>query len=261
MSSKTQDSLKISLVQVDLHWEDKRANLAMIEDKISLLKSSDIIILPEMYTTGFSMATDRLAEPWEGSYTLYWMKEMAISKGADIVGSFIVRLDQQYYNRLAWVAPEGKVWYYDKRHLFTLAGEQNHYTRGEDRLIIERKGWKIMPLVCYDVRFPVWSRNTENVDLMIYVANFPAKRIDAWTSLLKARAIENQAYVAAVNIVGENDGISYCGGSYIYDYNGQILADCGDKANICTTTITMEEKQNFTKRFAFLQDQDVFEVK
>lgn len=252
--------LTISLIQTALHWEDKRENLRAFEEKILAADSSDIIILPEMFTTGFSMNNVKLAESWEGSYTLYWMKEMARRSGADIVGSYIVSVDDKYYNRLAWVASDGETWSYDKRHLFTLAGEHNHYTGGTERLIVERFGWKILPLVCYDVRFPVWSRNDGSIDLMVYVSNFPDKRKDAWTTLLKARAIENQVYVAAVNIVGENDGISYSGGSYVYDFNGQLLVDCTDADEVTSVCIDKEDQQKFRKRFAFLQDKDQFKM-
>lgn len=254
-------TLHITLIQTTLEWENKRANLSMLESKICSITDTDLIVLPEMFTTGFSMNNVPLAENWNGSYTKWWMQEISKTVGADLVGSFIVKENEKYYNRLAWVTPEGEVFHYDKRHLFSLAGEHNYYTPGKDRVIIERFGWKFMPLICYDVRFPIWSRNDLDIDTYIYIANFPAKRKKAWISLLQARAIENQSYVIGVNIVG-NDGknIEYKGGSFIFDFEGESVLDCGEESNIQSLSLSKESQHTFRSKFDFLQDRDKFTV-
>lgn len=254
-------NINVCLIQSSLEWENKRANLTHFESLIRKIKNQNIIVLPEMFTTGFSMDKERLAEQWPSSYTLIWMKRMAQNTGADIVGSFIAKEDAQYFNRLSWVTPQGDVWSYDKRHLFTLAGEHNHYTAGTDRLIVERFGWRFMPLVCYDVRFPVWSRNDRSIDAMIYIANFPDKRKLAWQTLLNARAIENQTFVVGVNITGKDGkGIEYSGGSYIYDYNGDLVLDCESENTILSATLNIDDLHSYRTKFAFLQDKDEFKL-
>lgn len=253
--------LTISLVQTEIHWEDKRTNLQNLEGLILSASKSDVILLPETFSTGFTMSNKEFAESWEGSFTRHWMYEMARRCQADIAGSFLVEENEKYYNRFTWVTPDRQDWHYNKRHLFTLAGEDRHYTQGAERVIIDRYGWKIMPQVCYDVRFPVWSRNDGTVDLMVYVANFPDKRKEAWTTLLKARAIENQCYVVGVNVVGEAGGIKYSGGSYIFDFTGKAILDCGEGQKVASADIDLESLQEFRKKFAFLQDRDEFDLK
>lgn len=255
------EKLNIALIQSQLKWEDKRNNLASFEKKIMKVNGADIIILPEMFTTGFSMHNEAYGEVWEGSYTRWWMQEIALRTGSDIIGSFIVKEGDNYYNRLVWATPQGTDYHYDKRHLFSLAGEHNHYTAGQERKVIERYGWRIMPLVCYDVRFPVWSRNDQEIDAYIYIANFPAKRKSAWENLLKARSIENQAYTIGVNIVGKDgNDIEYNGGSYLFNYNGEVLVDCESASAIHSGVMDKIELISFRKKFNFLQDQDNFTV-
>lgn len=253
------ENLRVSLVQTALHWEDKAANLAHFEEQLaSLAGHTDLIILPEMFTTGFSMQPEKLAESMDGS-TMQWLTQQAQTLDAAVTGSFIAEEHGKYYNRLVWMRPNGTFDTYDKRHLFTFADEHLYYQAGTQRLIVDWHGWKICPLICYDLRFPVWSRNTENYDILIYVANFPERRSDAWKALLVARAIENQAYTLGVNRIG-NDGndIYYAGDSGLIDYAGQVVHQVSHVENIFTTTLSRSSLVDFRKRFAFLQDQDKF---
>lgn len=251
------ENLRITLVQSNLFWEDKNANLKHFESLLKpLAKQTDLIILPEMFTTGFSMNTLKLAELMSGT-TVKWLKKQANLLSAAIIGSCIITESGQYYNRLIWVEPNGSIQYYDKRHLFSFANEHEHYTAGEKHLLVEYKGWKIMPLICYDLRFPVWSRNTVDYDLLIYIANFPEKRSFAWKQLLTARAIENQAYTIGVNRIGEDGkGIAYAGDSCLLAFSGKTLLDLKDKEIINTISLSYTEQQDFRKQFAFLQDRD-----
>ncbi|KAA3632908.1 MAG: amidohydrolase, partial [Bacteroidetes bacterium] len=207
-------ALRLSIVQDHLAWEQKQQNLKHFSKVLSPLKGeTDLIVLPEMFTTGFSMNAEKLAETMEGP-TVQWLKKQAADLSAAIMGSCIIRDMGKFYNRLLFVTPEGKTFYYDKRHLFSFAGEHEYYTGGTHRILIPYKGWKIMPQICYDLRFPVWSRNTDDYDLLIYVANFPDKRRFAWQQLLTARAIENQVYTIGVNRIGlDENGIEYSGDS------------------------------------------------
>ncbi|MEO1624345.1 MAG: amidohydrolase [Bacteroidota bacterium] len=249
--------LRISLIQSPLHWEQPAANRALFDQKLAGLKGqTDLVVLPEMFTTGFSMNAVDMAENMEGP-SLEWMHRQARELEAVVTGSLIIEDKGQYYNRLLWVQPDGRQHTYDKRHLFTLAGEHRHYSGGQERLIVEYKGWKICPLICYDLRFPVWSRNTVDYDLLIYVANFPAKRSLAWKTLLQARAIENLAYTIGVNRVGtdEND-IYYSGDSSLIDYEGNILFQQADEEAIFTTSLSYQAQQSFRQRFNFLADRD-----
>ncbi|HEX8040391.1 MAG TPA: nitrilase-related carbon-nitrogen hydrolase, partial [Chryseosolibacter sp.] len=203
--------LKVTLIQSDLHWEDIEANLAMFEEKVwQIGNTTDVIVLPEMFTTGFTMAAQKLAEHMN-MRTFKWMKQMADQTGALMLGSYIVRVHDKYFNRLLWMEPGGNFKTYDKRHLFRMAGENKVYSPGESLLIGTWKGWRICPLVCYDLRFPVWSRNRWdarnhrlNYDLLVYVANWPTTRIGAWDILLRARAIENLSYAVGVNRIGQD---------------------------------------------------------
>jgi omega-amidase len=253
------ENLRVSLVQTALHWEDKAANLAHFEEQLaSLAGHTDLIILPEMFTTGFSMQPEKLAESMDG-VTMQWLAQQAQALNSVITGSFIAEEHGKYYNRLVWMRPDGTFHTYDKRHLFTFADEHLHYQAGTQRLIVDWQGWKICPLICYDLRFPVWSRNTENYDILIYVANFPERRSDAWKALLIARAIENQAYTLGANRIG-NDGndIYYAGDSGLIDYAGQVVHQVSHVENIFTTTLSRSSLVDFRKRFAFLQDRDKF---
>jgi predicted amidohydrolase len=254
--------LRLSFVQEDLFWEDKQKNLNYFDQKLTTLKEvTDLVILPEMFTTGFSMQAKELAETMDGT-TVQWLKKQAARLSSAIMGSCIIVEGDNYYNRLLFVTPEGNIHHYDKRHLFSFAGEHHHYTAGKDRLLIDYQGWKIMPLICYDLRFPVWSRNTDYYDLLIYVANFPDKRRFAWEQLLTARAIENQAYTVGVNRIGKDGkGIEYSGNSQCIDYSGWMLSDAESKSIVKTIELSYSAQQSFRRQFAFLPDRDMFEIK
>jgi len=256
--------LQIALIQSDLHWENTEANLAMFEEKIWQIKNQpDLIILPEMFTTGFSMHPQEMAEPAR-TKTFRWMQQQASQTKAVIIGSYIVQENGQFFNRLCAVYPDGGAYFYDKRHLFTLAGEDKDYTAGTERLIIKIKGWRIMPLVCYDLRFPVWARaqkqpdNLYEYDLLLYVANWPKPRILAWDTLLSARAIENTAYCVGVNRTGTDGvGAEYIGHSAAYNYKGEQMI-FSEKEEILETSLTHHDLETFRKRFPFQADGDGF---
>ena len=256
------NDLTISLVQSNLHWENVEANLKQFDQQLSSLKGkTDLIILPEMFTTGFSMNPEKLAENMKGQ-TVSWMKNKASELGAAICGSLIIEENSRYFNRLIFMHPEGHFFTYDKRHLFTLGKENEHYTPGINRLVVSLKGWKIMPLICYDLRFPVWSRNDRAYDLLVYVANWPEPRRNAWKSLLIGRAIENQAYTVGVNRVGKDGtGANYTGDSCLIDYSGEVLFSASKSENIFTTTISKSDQQSFRSKLEFLADRDNFEIK
>ncbi len=259
--------MKVALIQADLHWENIEANLAMFEEKIWQIKSGpDIIVLPEMFTTGFTMQAKALAEPMN-SKTFRWMKQQAAQTKAAVMGSYIVAEKGQYFNRFVAMLPDGKFYQYDKRHLFALAGEAGDYTAGTERLVFEWKGWKICPMICYDLRFPVWARNkwegdAAAFDLLVYVANWPAPRVNAWDTLLQARAIENLSYCIGVNRTG-TDGVhaEYLGHSAVYNYKGQQLAFNEGEQTILETALNYEEMAAFRKRFPFYLEADTFEIK
>ncbi|MCF2874632.1 MULTISPECIES: amidohydrolase [unclassified Tenacibaculum] len=257
MNSKT---LKIALIQADLVWENPTKNRNRFQEKIMAISDTiDLIILPEMFTTGFSMTPENIAETMEGN-TVNWMLKLAKEKNCAITGSIIITENSNYYNRLLFVHPSGKIDSYDKKHTFTLAGEHEVYTAGKTKKIIDYKGWKICPLICYDLRFPVWARNTENYDLLLYVASWPKPRIEAWDTLLKARAIENMSYTIGVNRVGvDANNYEYNGNSVAYD----MLGNCVDKKNdneevSIIIELDKESQLKVRNRFRFLEDQDNF---
>ncbi len=258
--------LTISLIQADLHWEEIDANLAMFEEYIWSIDSTDLIILPEMFTTGFSMNAGALAEP-PGGKTFKWMRQMASQKKSAITGSYIVREKGNFFNRLYFVFPNGTSTYYDKKHLFTLAKENETYTPGTERKVVEYQGWKINLLICYDLRFPVWARSrlqqstAYEYDLLVYVANWPDARVNAWDALLKARAIENLSYCAGVNRVG-TDAFpkDYTGHSAAYDFAGNQLVFSSKKTEVLTTVLKAKELQDFRARFSFQEDADDFTI-
>lgn len=256
------EDLRLTIVQTHLKWEDRLANrqrLAALLDPLA--GQTDLIILPEMFTTGFSMNAVELSEPMDGP-TIAWLKERAQATGAVVTGSFIARAGQAYFNRLLWMQPDGTYEYYDKRHLFTLAQEQNTYSPGNRRLVATLQGWRILPLICYDLRFPAWSRNTVDFDLLLYVANWPERRNHAWKSLLIARAIENLSYTVGVNRIGEDgNGIVYSGDSSLIDYSGQLRYRVSYCEDVFTTTLSYQEQAEFRRKFAFLNDRDVFFIK
>ena len=259
--------LRISMIQTDLHWEQPAANMAMFEEKIwAQVKDVDVIVLPEMFTTGFSMNAATLAEP-PRTNTYKWMHQIAKQKSALVIGSYMAKDGGHYYNRLYAVFPDGQSEYYDKRHLFALGEEDKYYKRGEQNTIINWKGWKICPLICYDLRFPTWARNKYDngifdYDLLIYVANWPKPRIESWNTLLKARAIENQSFVAGVNRIGTDEvGHHYSGNSGIYDFLGNTLDFGQDHDTIVSSSLNGDSMVEFRTKYPFLKDSDKFEIK
>jgi len=256
--------LTVSFIQAELYWHDAAANRAAFGAALATLPgSTDLIVLPEMFTTGFSMEAAALAETMQGP-TVAWMKEQAAARQAVLTGSVIIEENGAYYNRLLWVRPDGSLSTYDKRHLFTLAGEQHTYTPGGTRLVEEWRGWRICPLVCYDLRFPVWSRNQAAApfDLLLYVANWPAVRRTAWSTLLRARAIENVACALGVNRLGRDGlGHDYSGDSALIDARGNYLVEAHEHAGAFTHTLQRAELDDFRSKFAALHDADAFELK
>ena len=270
-------TLTITGIQSTLHWENKKANLQMFEEKIfSISQKTEVVVLPEMFSTGFSMQPKKLAETMEGE-TLEWMKRVAARKKIILTGSLIIKDStpggEAYYNRLVWVLPNGQVGHYDKRHLFAYGDEDQHYTPGEKRLISSVNGWKINLLVCYDLRFPVWSRQASPLtplqrrreesaleyDVLIYVANWPERRVHAWTTLLRARAIENQCYVIGVNRTGDDGNkIHYTGESMAIDPMGEILYHKKDEEDIFTVTLDRSVLEKTREKFPFWKDADKF---
>lgn len=260
--------LTVAILQSDLHWENVDANLAMFEEKIwSISEPVDLIVLPEMFNTGFSMTPEKLAEV-PGLKTHKWLLQMASQKKALVGGSYIVKEGTDYFNRFFMAFPDGTYQTYDKRHLFSLAKEEMFFKGGTERLIFEYKAWKICPLVCYDLRFPAWAKNrfdetqqTFDYDLLIYVASWPKPRIAAWDTLLKARAIENQAYTLGCNRIGEDgNGYAYVGHSGIYDYLGEQLDFIQDQEGIIIQKLNQSAQNEFRTKFPFVADSDQFSI-
>jgi predicted amidohydrolase len=252
--------LKISLIQAPLEWESPDNNrMAFSERMVPLRGNTDLIILPEMFTTGFTMQPENISKQ-EGLKSLDWMREEAKAANAAICGSIAFEEDGRFYNRLYFISPEGREWAYNKRHTFTLAGEDKVYTAGQERILIEYRGFKICPLICYDLRFPVWSRNVDGYDLLIYVANWPAKRVQAWDALLKARAIENMAYCAGVNRVGTDvNGHEYTGHSAVYDCLGNSLA-YSEENTVLHAVLNKDALKETRASLRFLNDRDSFSL-
>lgn len=255
-----QNSLHISCVQFDVSWESIKTNLSKIDALINGLET-DLIVLPEMFSTGFSMKPERCAETMKGE-SISWMKKTAHEQNTAIMGSLIIAENGDYYNRLIFVYPKGEIEFYDKRHLFTLAGEDKVYTAGNSKMIVDYLGWKICPMICYDLRFPVWSRNTEEYDILLYVANWPKPRISAWDTLLKARAIENMSYVVGVNRIGEDgNNLSYVGHSQGIDMLGEPLRNHDySKEGVVQITLDKLTLESTRSKFQFLNDKDSFSI-
>ena len=257
--------LRLTLIQTSLHWENSTANLALLDALMNKIKSgsTDLILLPEMFTSGFTMQAASNAQTMDGP-AVRWMQKTAKAKKAVICGSLIITEKKNYYNRLIWMEPSGHYLHYDKRHLFSMAREEKTYTAGKSRLVTEWKGWKICPLICYDLRFPVWSRRTvrENYDLLIYVANWPARRQQAWKQLLVARAIENQCYVAGLNRVGKDgNGIPHTGHSAVLDpFGNKISKTAASRPSIETITLKAKDIQDWRRQLNTLQDSDSFKI-
>ena len=260
--------LSLSFIQSSIHWEDKSANLDHLGSLIDrILIPTDIILLPEMFSTGFSMHAPALAESMDGN-TILWMLAKAKAKNALVIGSLIIKANENYFNRLVVAGPQGVIGHYDKRHTFSMADEDQTYTRGAQALIFEWKGWKIRPFVCYDLRFPVWARNRYSdttgwdYDLAVYVANWPASRARAWKSLALARAIENQCYVATLNRVGIDDlGLEYQGDSQLINSYGEVLLHLGNEEIIQTKVLDKSLLTDHRKIFPVGRDADGFEIR
>lgn len=275
ISELNMNTLKTIFIQSDLSWENPEANRNYFKTKINKITTDvDLIILPEMFTTGFSMNAVSLAEEMEGE-TVAWIRQIAEEKNVAIMGSMIIKEsfdsaqdstfnsdndNNSFYNRLLFVFPSGEIQYYDKRHTFTLAKEHETYTSGNKKLIIAYKGWKICPLICYDLRFPAWARNQEEYDLLIYVASWPKIRISAWNALLKARAIENMSYTIGVNRIGlDGNKYEYVGHSVAYDALGNALSkEFNENECVISVDLQKEEQNSIRKKLGFLKDRDVF---
>lgn len=257
------DSLRVSMIQSHIIWEDRDENLGYYGDLLRRVGGkTDIAVLPETFTTGFSMEVEKLGDTMDGP-TVATIKEWAKKYNLALVGSFIAKEDDQFYNRAFFITPDGEAWFYDKRHLFRMAGEDKHYTAGDKRTIVRYKDWNICLQVCYDLRFPVWSRNVDNeYDLLIYVANWPEARKKVWKTLLQARAMENMAYVCGVNRVGiDGKGFVYRGDSMIFNPKGKKVADAGKREEITrTSTLLKSELDDLRAKFPAWKDADIFTV-
>lgn len=255
------DSLKVAGIQCKLFWEDKTANFEHLEQLISNAPQADLYVFPEMFSTGFSMRTMDLAEPMNGP-AHQWMQRLAKNRNAVIAGSLMMVENGKFYNRLLWVEPSGKTIHYDKRHRFTMAGEHEHYSRGEQNVVAEIKGWRVALQICYDLRFPVWSRNRGQYDVLLYVANWPEVRKSAWSKLLEARAIENQCYLIGVNRVGK-DGhdINHSGNSVLIHPLGNVLSSAPEnEEHILIAEFDFKMLTDYRQKFPVLKDGDDFEI-
>lgn len=258
--------MNVTFLQANLYWHNPVANMAMLEEQIfTLAEPTDLIVLPEMFTTGFTMDAQAVAEPMNLT-TFRWLKQMAAQTGAVVTGSYVVKENGQFFNRLVWMQPDGQFDTYDKRHLFRMAGEDTIYTAGTRRIVKVWKGWRICPLICYDLRFPVWSRNNSlndpqafDYDLLLYVANWPSARRNAWNTLLQARAIENLSYVVGVNRVGDDGNQhAYSGDSAIIDFKGDVLFRQSDTELVHQQTLSLDDLRTFRTKFPANLDADSF---
>lgn len=256
------NELKLACIQTTIVWENISNNIERYSELInSISKDVDLIVLPEMFATGFTMNPEKCAETMQGE-SIQWMQRKADELDVAMMGSLVIKEKENYYNRAVFVYPNGALRYYDKRHLFTLAGEDEKYTSGNERLILDYKGWKICPLICYDLRFPVWSRNTKNYDVLIYMANWPKPRINAWDALLKARSIENMCYTIGVNRVGNDENnYAFNGHTQVIDALGNVLANTTENSeSVLEITLNKNELITARTKFQFLNDRDSFEI-
>ncbi len=254
--------LRLTLLQTELHWQNATANrdkfAGLIADQAS---DSDLIMLPEMFATGFTMEAAENSEPGDGE-SAHWMREMARTHDVYLTGSAVIRDNDRYFNRLFWASPDGEIRYYDKRHLFRMAGEHKKYSAGDERIIVKLGDWRICPLVCYDLRFPVWSRGVNEYDLLLYVANWPAPRRSAWRTLLPARAVENLSYCAGINRIGKDgNDIEYVGDSLVADYYGNLVGDAEDRNTALKVTLSLDKLDRYREKFPAWKDADRFEIK
>jgi predicted amidohydrolase len=254
--------MKTALIQSAIIWENPEANRNYFEQKINAIPESvDLIVLPEMFTTGFTMNPETVAEAMDDK-TMGWLQSLAKAKKTAITGSLIIAENNNFYNRLVFVFPSGEIQFYDKRHLFTLAGEDKVYTSGTQKLIVDYLGWKICPLVCYDLRFPVFARNLGNYDLLLYVANWPKPRINAWDILIKARSVENMCYTIGVNRNGvDNANLEYVGHSQVVDFLGNYILEPQEAEGVFIVEFDKEKMSNARNKLGFLNDRDSFEIK
>lgn len=253
--------MKIALVQIALIWENPIQNRKLLDEKINAISENiELFILPEMFTSGFTMNPNNVAETMNGE-TISWLKSVAKSRNCAITGSLVIKENENFYNRLVFVFPSGEIKHYDKKHLFTLSGEDKVYTSGSNKLIIEYKGFKICPMICYDLRFPVFARNVEQYDLLIYVANWPKPRINAWDILLKARAVENMSYTIGVNRVGEDfNKHVYIGHSQVVDFLGNYLIEPQELEDVYIIVLDKKSMDEAREKFGFLNDKDRFTI-
>jgi predicted amidohydrolase len=253
--------MKIALVQTSLSWEDPTENRSHLAQKITgFMEEVDLIVLPEMFSSGFTMQPKAVAEQMEGE-TISWLHHLAKAKDCAITGSLVIEENGKYYNRLVFVSPDGGIKTYDKRHLFTLAGEDKVYTAGTEKVIIEYKGFKICPLICYDLRFPAFSRNQEAYDVLLYVANWPKARVNAWDILLKARAVENMCYTVGVNRIGtDQNQLDYVGHSQVVDYLGNYVLEPQESDGVYIITLDKPKMLETREKLAFLDDQDAYQM-
>ena len=253
--------MKIALFQTKLAWQNPEINRTFIEEYfLNEDEPFDLFVLPEMFTSGFTMNPSTVAETMEGE-TMAWLKDLAKKKTCAITGSLVIKEDENFYNRMVFVFPSGEVQFYNKRHLFTLAGEDKVYTKGTEKVIVNYNNWNICLQICYDLRFPVFARNVENYDLLLYVANWPKPRINAWDVLLKARAIENMCYTIGVNRIGEDaNKLEYPGHSQAFDYLGNQMVDCEDELGVFIFELDKSSQNEARAKFNFLNDKDAFEI-
>lgn len=254
--------MRVTLAQVDLIWEDPQQNRLDLEGQIlSLTGESDLVFLPETFTTGFSVKNIDLAEPMDGP-TINWLLKLSATVQIAIGGSLIIKEGDKIFNRFVFVQPDGQVSFYDKRHLFSIGGEARPFVNGNKKLIINYLGWRIALYICFDLRFPVWCRNVDDTDIMIFTANWPASRSEAWKVLLKARAIENQVYVAGINRIGaDGNNILYSGDSQIVGPKGEILSEiCVSESGLPTYEISMQELDDYRKKFPVTNDAERFTI-
>ncbi|MCZ6711412.1 MAG: amidohydrolase [Gammaproteobacteria bacterium] len=253
--------LTVSLIQTATHWHSPSGNRTLFERLFAEVPDdAQIVVLPEMFSTGFTMSTAEVAEPIGGP-TLTWLREQAVEFGKVICGSLVIVENGCYYNRFVWVTSEGSVTSYDKRHLFRMTDEHRHYTAGKQRRTVVVGEWRVCPMICYDLRFPVWFRNRGDYDVLLCVANWPAERQQIWNTLLRARAVENQCYCVGLNIVGtDGNGVAYSGGSAIYTAEGNVLLEAGELAGVFTTSLEGDALVDYRRRFPAWQDADEFSL-
>jgi predicted amidohydrolase len=250
--------MRVTLAQFDIHWEDPNANLAMVKTMIP--QGTDLVVLPEMFLTGFTMNPHGVAASMDGD-DIQSLQDIANTSGTALMGSLVVKEGNHLYNRMILFTPDGEMQYYDKRHLFSFGGEGRNYTAGENEGIFHLNGWKLCARICYDLRFPVWCRNTMDYDLIVFVASWPKARHHAWINLIQARAIENQAYAIGVNRLGrDGNNLEYLGGSMTVDYNGEVIGDAGDGNDLVTVDLDRNAMLHYRSKLPFLKDQDRFAI-